>query len=379
MGQITEHLKAILTSLIACHSLTPEDAGCQDLMLDFLQKLGFRCQKFNCPPVANFYAEYGEGDTLLMFAGHTDVVPIGEPSLWHADPFTLTVKDDLVYGRGVADMKGSLAAMLVAAQRWVEQHPNGGRLGFLITSGEEGDDYACGTPYVMDQLLQQGKKIDFCIVGEPSSTRYVGDMIKIGRRGSLSGKLHFQGKQGHVAYPHLAKNPIHMAAPALAELSHMIWDHGSDHFPPTSLQITHVHAGGQAGNIIPQDLHVHFNIRFSPTHTAEDLKTQILACFARHHLEPSIEWTLSGNPFLTQTGKLLEVCQSVISKHTLQSPECSTSGGTSDGRFIAPYGIEVVELGPSNQTIHQINESVALGDLVILTDMYYDIISALLR
>lgn len=379
MGQIAEHITAILEPLIACPSITPEDAGCQALMLDFLQKLGFRCQIFNCPPVANFYAEYGDGDTLLVFAGHTDVVPIGELSLWHTDPFTLTLKDDQVYGRGVSDMKGSLAAMLVAAQRWVAQPPNCGRLGFLITSGEEGDDYACGTPYVMEQLYKQGNKIDFCIVGEPSSTRYVGDMIKIGRRGSLSGKLQLQGKQGHVAYPHLAKNPIHMAAPALAELSTIIWDQGSEHFPPTSLQITHVHAGGQAGNIIPQDLHVHFNIRFSPTHTAENLKTQIMACFARHHLEPNIEWTLSGNPFLTQTGKLLETCQNVIRKHTLQSPECSTSGGTSDGRFIAPYGVEVVELGPSNQTIHQINESVALGDLVILSDMYYDIISALLR
>ena len=322
MGQIAEHITAILEPLIACPSLTPEDAGCQALMLDFLKKLGFRCQIFNCPPVANFYAEYGDGDTLLVFAGHTDVVSIGEPSLWKTDPFTLTLKDDHVYGRGVADMKGSLAAMLVAAQRWVAQHPNFGRLGFLITSGEEGDDYACGTPYVMEQLYKQGNKIDFCIVGEPSS---------------------------------------------------------SEHFPPTSLQITHVHAGGEAGNIIPQDLHVHFNIRFSPTHTAENLKTQIMACFARHHLEPNIEWTLSGNPFLTQTGKLLETCQNVIRNHTLQSPECSTSGGTSDGRFIAPYGVEVVELGPSNQTIHQINESVALGDLVILSDMYYDIISALLR
>ncbi len=379
MGQIAEHITAILESMIACPSLTPEDAGCQALMLDFLQKLGFRCQIFNCPPVANFYAEYGEGDTLLVFAGHTDVVPIGEPSLWHANPFTLTLKDDYVYGRGVADMKGSLAAMLVTAQRWVEQHTNCGRLGFLITSGEEGDDYACGTPYVMERLYKQGNKIDFCIVGEPSSTRYVGDMIKIGRRGSLSGKLQLQGKQGHVAYPHLAKNPIHMAAPALAELSTIIWDQGSEHFPPTSLQITHVHAGGQAGNIIPQDLHVHFNVRFSPNHTAENLKKQIMDCFARHQLEPTIEWTLSGNPFLTRTGKLLEACQNVIRKHTMQTPECSTSGGTSDGRFIAPYGVEVVELGPSNQTIHQINESVALGDLVILANLYYDIACALLK
>lgn len=378
MGQSAKLITAILQQLIACPSVSPDDEGCQAVMLDFLQRLGFRCQQFDCPPVTNFYAEYGEGNSLFMFAGHTDVVPTGDRALWRTDPFVLSLDDGMLYGRGVADMKGSLAAMLIATQRWVEQHPNGGRLGLLITSGEEGDDYACGTPYVMQQLHEKGTLANFCIVGEPSSTRQIGDVIKIGRRGSLTGKLELHGKQGHVAYPHLAKNPIHMIAPALAELSAMVWDQGTEHFPPTSLQITHVQSGGQATNVIPQNLHLYFNIRFSPVHTAEEIKTKILACFERHHLQPTIEWTLSGNPFLTKTGKLLEACQTVIQRHTQQAPECSTSGGTSDGRFIAPYGVEVVELGPVNQTIHQINEAVSLDDLVILSDMYYDILCELI-
>ncbi|MGV3740601.1 MAG: succinyl-diaminopimelate desuccinylase [Gammaproteobacteria bacterium] len=369
---------AILQKLIAFPSLTPSDAGCQKYMIDFLQNLGFICQRFDSGPVANFYAEYGEGDSLFVFAGHTDVVPVGDQSLWHSNPFELTQKEGQLYGRGVADMKGSLAAMLITAQRWVTESSKRGKLGFLITSGEEGDDYACGTPYVMQQLQNQGKKIDFCIVGEPSSTQRVGDMIKIGRRGSLTGKLRLQGKQGHVAYPHLAKNPIHMAAPVLAELSAKVWDQGSEHFPPTSLQITHIHSGGEASNIIPQELKMHFNFRFSPVHTAEQLQTQIMNCFTNHQLEPDIEWTLSGNPFLTRTGKLLETCQQIIRQHTQQDPECSTSGGTSDGRFIAPYGVEVIELGPVNKTIHQINESVALADLVMLSEMYYDIVNEIL-
>lgn len=376
---MTAHsIQTLLQQLVACRSITPEDAGCQQFMMDFLSQLGFRCQPLNYPPVSNFYAEYGEGEHLFVFAGHTDVVPVGEATLWHTDPFNLVLQDGFFYGRGVADMKGSLTAMMVAVQRFVNQHPNSGRIGFLITSGEEGDDYAFGTPYVMQELAAQGTRIDYCIVGEPSSTQTVGDMIKIGRRGSLTGKLHLQGKQGHVAYPHLAKNPIHLLAPALAELGTTIWDQGSEHFPPTSFQMTHIQAGGQATNIIPQDVHMHFNFRFSPAHTAESLQALVMTCFARHQLHPQIEWTLSGNPFLTQTGRLLEVCQQVIRTQTQHAPECSTSGGTSDGRFIAPYGIEVIELGPSNQTIHQINESVALADLVILSDMYYDILQKLL-
>ncbi|PJD93536.1 MAG: succinyl-diaminopimelate desuccinylase [Legionella sp.] len=378
MNSNTEALQTLLKALVACPSITPEDAGCQTILLEFLQRLGFKCQTFNHPPVANFYAEYGEGDTLLMFAGHTDVVPVGESTLWNTNPFELTLKDGMLYGRGVADMKGSLAAMMLAAQRWVSQHPQQGRLGFLITSGEEGDHYDMGTPFVMAQLQTLGIQPHFCVVGEPSSTEHVGDVMKVGRRGSLNGKLHLQGKQGHVAYPHLAKNPIHMIAPVLAELSALVWDEGSEHFPPTSFQITHIQAGGQANNIIPQDIHVHFNIRYSTQHTAESLQTIIMDCMTRHHVQPAIEWILSGKPFLTQTGRLLDACQKVIQQHTHRTPECSTSGGTSDGRFIAPYGVEVVELGPVNKTIHQINEAVALDDLVILTDLYYNIIESLL-
>ncbi len=378
MNSITEGLQTLLKALVALPSITPEDAGCQTILMDFLNHLGFKCQTFNQPPVANFYAEYGQGDTLLIFAGHTDVVPAGDLNAWKTDPFELTLQDGMLYGRGVADMKGSLAAMLLAAQRWVEHHPQSGRLGFLITSGEEGEHYDLGTPFVMAQLEKQGIRPNFCVVGEPSSTEHVGDVIKVGRRGSLSGKLRLQGKQGHVAYPHLAKNPIHMIAPVLAELSTMIWDQGSDHFPPTSFQITHIQAGGQANNIIPQDIHVHFNLRYSTQHTAESLQTLIMACMTRHQVHPHIDWTLSGKPFLTQTGRLLETCQTVIQTHTQRSPECSTSGGTSDGRFIAPYGVEVIELGPVNQTIHQVNEAVALQDLVILTELYFNIIEKLL-
>lgn len=348
-------------------------------MIDFLKPLGFRCQRFDNPPVANFYAEYGEGGSLLIFAGHTDVVPEGDRKAWQYDPFDLTEIDGMLYGRGVADMKGSLAAMLIAAQQWVTntKHTNG-RLGFLITSGEEGDDYNLGTPYVMTQLHKQGVKANYCIVGEPSSSKRVGDVIKIGRRGSLTGKLQLQGKQGHVAYPHLAQNPIHKIAPALAELSNITWDQGNAHFPPTSLQITHIHSGGQANNIIPQDITVHFNIRYSTEHTAESLQQIIEDCFAKHQLQPTIQWTLNGRPFLTDKGRLLVACEKVILNHTLLAPELSTSGGTSDGRFIAPYGVEVVELGPVNQTIHQINECVAHEDLKILSDLYYGIILELL-
>ncbi|MCR9192650.1 MAG: succinyl-diaminopimelate desuccinylase [Gammaproteobacteria bacterium] len=376
---LSEDITNLLKQLVACQSITPKDADCQAIMIAFLKNLGFHCQQYDNPPVSNFYAEYGQGETLLLLAGHTDVVPAGDLSLWDTDPFELVAKDDILYGRGVADMKGSLAAMLLAAQRWVTEHPDTGRLGFLITSGEEGNDFALGTPYLMSQLQARHIQADFCIVGEPSSNETVGDVIKIGRRGSLHGSLRLQGKQGHVAYPHLADNPIHKLAPAMAELSTMVWDQGSKEFPPTSFQITHIHAGGEATNIIPQDIQMHFNLRFSTEHTVEHLQQLILDCLKRHHLKPEIEWTISGHPFLTNPGRLRTACQNIIHSRTQQTPECSTSGGTSDGRFIAPHGVEVVELGPVNQTIHQVNEAVALADLVILTDLYYGIIQELLR
>ncbi len=373
------NIRDILAHLISYPSITPHDAGCQDYMINMLETFGFTCQRFNHAPVSNFFAQLGTTAPLLMFAGHTDVVPVGCRSKWHTDPFKLEEKNGLLYGRGVADMKGSLACMLVCAQRFVTENPQfKGSLGFLITSGEEGDEYDLGTPYVMTQLQHQGIHPDVCIVGEPSSTTRVGDVLKIGRRGSLSAKLTLQGKQGHVAYPHLAENPIHRISPALTELTSTRWDEGNAHFPPTTLQITHIHSGGEANNIIPGDLTIHFNIRYSTEQTSAGLKERIHACFAQHGLTPSIEWRLSGEPFLTAKGKLVESCVHAIQQHAGLTPELSTSGGTSDGRFIAPFGIEVVELGPVNATIHQVNEAVSLADLELLTNMYYSICMSIL-
>ena len=372
-------IQDVLTKLISYPSITPHDAGCQNHMIQMLENLGFQCQRFDNSPVANFYASIGSGKPCLVFAGHTDVVPVGEQSKWLSDPFCLQEKNGLLYGRGAADMKGSLASMLVAAERFVKTQPDfKGSLGFLITSGEEGDEYHLGTPFVMAKLKEQGIHPDFCIVGEPSSSKHAGDVIKIGRRGSLSAKLTLHGKQGHVAYPHLAQNPIHLITPALTELTSIQWDNGNEHFPPTTLQITHVHAGGQANNIIPGELTLDFNIRYSTEQSASTLKTQVEACFTKHGLNPSIDWRLSGEPFLTSKGQLLTSCIHAIELHTGKAPELSTSGGTSDGRFIAPYGVEVVELGPVNATIHQVNECVALTDLEALVEMYFTICADLL-
>lgn len=367
-----ESIKQHLHELVSLQSITPRDAGCQDYMIDFFKQHGFMCRRFNKSPVANFFARIGTSAPLLVFAGHTDVVPVGDKSGWHTNPFELTEIDGICYGRGVADMKGSLAAMMNMAARFSKAHPNfHGSLGFLITSGEEGDEFDKGTPYVMSELQKQGINIDYCVVGEPSSSTQVGDIIKIGRRGSLTGKLKLNGIQGHVAYPHLAKNPVHMISPALAELAATSWDEGNAYFPPTTFQITHIHAGGEANNIIPGELSLHFNFRFSTEQTSESLQKQVLACFHRHDLNPSIEWRLSGEPFLTSKGVLLEACIAAIDSLTKQKPTLSTSGGTSDGRFIAPYGVEVVELGPVNASIHQVNECVALADLEMLADIYY--------
>ncbi len=373
-------IREILTQLISHPSITPHDAGCQEYMIRMLEKMGFHCQRLDNPPVSNFYARIGTGSPCLVFAGHTDVVPVGDQTKWLTDPFCLEEKNGVLYGRGVADMKGSLACMVVAAERFIASHPDfKGSLGFLITSGEEGDDYDLGTPYVMAQLHEQGIHPDFCIVGEPSSSKHVGDVIKIGRRGSLNAKLTLHGKQGHVAYPHLAENPIHTLAPALTQLATTLWDEGNAHFPPTSLQITHIHSGGQANNIIPGDLTLHFNIRYSTEQTADLLMQQVDACFTSHALSPTIEWRLSGEPFLTAQGDLLATCVTAIQKHTGHPPELSTSGGTSDGRFIAPFGVEVVELGPVNATIHQVNESVSEADLERLAKMYYTVCVRLLQ
>ncbi|WP_115701044.1 succinyl-diaminopimelate desuccinylase [Legionella sainthelensi] len=367
-----EALQKILDTLIGFPSITPEDAGCQEFMIQFLEEVGFTCQRMNQGPVSNFFASYGDTGPLLVFAGHTDVVPIGEISKWFTDPFVLENRDGLLYGRGVADMKGSLACMLLMAQRFIKTYPQfHGRLGFLITSAEEGEDYDMGTPYVMQLLASQGIHIDYCVVGEPSSTHSVGDVIKIGRRGSLSAKINVHGKQGHVAYPHLADNPIHKMSPVLNKLTTTVWDQGNTHFPPTTMQITHMHSGGHAANIIPGELVLHLNFRYSTEQTHHALKEKVVSAFQEFNLNPVIEWRLSGEPFLTAHGTLIENCKEAIIELTGNSPELSTSGGTSDGRFIAPYGVEVIELGPVNATIHQVNECISLNQLEELETLYF--------
>ncbi|WP_133128234.1 succinyl-diaminopimelate desuccinylase [Legionella nagasakiensis] len=372
-------IQELLASLVHYPSVSPQDEGCQGFMIRYLQAAGFHCQKFDNSPVANFFAVIGNSGPLLMFAGHTDVVPCGNPAKWLHDPFVLHQRDGFLYGRGTADMKGSLACMLIAASRFVKAHPTfSGRLAFLITSGEEGDYFDLGTPYVMSQLQQQGIHPNYCIVGEPSSSKQIGDVIKIGRRGSLTAKVTLHGKQGHVAYPHLAENPIHRLSPVLTELVSTEWDKGNDFFPPTSLQVTHIQSGGQASNIIPGELILQFNFRYSTEQNADTLKQAVEACFKHYSIQPSIEWRLNGEPFLTSQGRLLETCIKAIRSRTGQEPELSTSGGTSDGRFISPYGVEVIELGPVNKTIHQINENVALADLTTLSEIYYLICKELL-
>jgi succinyl-diaminopimelate desuccinylase len=373
------NLQELLAQLVSFPSITPEDSGCQEFMIQFLEQLGFTCHRMNHGPVSNFFASLGSTGPLLVFAGHTDVVPVGDATKWLTNPFVLENKSEILYGRGVADMKGSLACMLLMAQRFVNQYPSfTGRLGFLITSGEEGDDYDMGTPYVMQLLQKQGIHIDYCIVGEPSSTYKVGDVIKVGRRGSLSAKINLHGKQGHVAYPHLAENPIHTISPALTKLTATLWDHGNEYFPPTSMQITYIHSGGDAPNVIPGKLIVHLNFRYSTEQTQDSLKKRVVATFQEHDLNPHIEWRLSGEPFLTATGTLLNTCIEVITEQMGNTPELSTSGGTSDGRFIAPYDVEVIELGPINATIHQVNECIALNELQQLEILYFSICEKLL-
>lgn len=374
-----EKLKTILSELVGFPSVTPEDAGCQEYMIGKLEALGFTCQRFDNAPASNFFARIGTKEPLLIFAGHTDVVPVGDENKWVTSPFSLHQKGDLLFGRGVADMKGSLACMLLMAERFVEiQKEFKGSLGFLITSAEEGEDFDKGTPYVMAKIHELQIHPSYCIVGEPSSSHHVGDVIKVGRRGSLTGVLSLHGKQGHVAYPQLAINPIHAIAPALLELTNTVWDEGNTFFPPTSFQITSIHSDGGADNIIPGDVLAHFNFRFSTEQTEDTLKHGVLNIFGKYNLQPNITWRLNGNPFLTSQGNLITQCKNSIFTHTGKLPECTTNGGTSDGRFIAPYGVEVIELGPVNATIHQVNECVSLSDLVMLATIYLDIATALL-
>ncbi|RVU30047.1 MULTISPECIES: succinyl-diaminopimelate desuccinylase [Neptunomonas] len=364
--------------LISRPSVTPEDAGCQEMMIERLTAMGFTIERLPFEEVTNFWARRGTEGPLFCFAGHTDVVPTGPVERWSHPPFEPVIQDGYLCGRGAADMKGSIAAFMTALERFIDHHPDhNGSIALLITSDEEGP-FINGTTRVIDHLEARNEKIDWCIVGEPSSTAKVGDIIKNGRRGSLSGKLHVNGIQGHVAYPHLVRNPIHEAAPALAELAAKEWDKGNDFFPPTSFQISNIHAGTGATNVVPGQIEVDFNFRFSTESTAEGLKAQVQTILEQHNLDWSIEWTLSGNPFLTAEGELVNAAQQAIKAITGYDTELSTSGGTSDGRFIAPTGAQVVELGPVNATIHKVDERVSVKDLDTLSDMYENIMARLL-
>ena len=369
---------AVTKDLINRRSVTPEDAGCQDMMKDWLAELGFNNETMVFEDTTNLGSRRGNDGPVFCFAGHTDVVPSGPESAWKTPPFSATEIDGVLYGRGAADMKGSLAAMLTATRQFVNDYPDHhGSIAFLITSDEEGP-FINGTTRVIDTLEARNEKIKWCIVGEPSSTDTVGDVVKNGRRGSLTGDLIVKGIQGHVAYPHLAKNPVHDASPALAELANAHWDNGNDFFPPTSFQISNIHAGTGAGNVIPGELHVCFNFRFSTEVTDRELIKRVEAILARHNLDYEIKWTFNGQPFLTDKGDLVEAAQKAISSEMDFDTELSTAGGTSDGRFIAPTGAQVVELGPVNASIHKIDEHVRIQDLYHLERIYYRIMEHLL-
>jgi succinyl-diaminopimelate desuccinylase len=367
---------SLLEQLIACRSLTPHDAGCQALMARRLQALGFHCETLEFGPaqgrVTNLWAVRAgaEPGPTLAFAGHTDVVPTGPLEQWRSDPFVPTHHDGQLYGRGAADMKASLAAMVVAVEEFVTAHPrHRGRIAFLITSDEEGPSVD-GTVKVCEWLSARREPLDACVVGEPTSLHRLGDMIKNGRRGSLSGRLVVEGVQGHIAYPHLAKNPIHLAMPALAELAAMTWDHGNDYFPATSWQMSNLHAGTGAGNVIPGELVVDFNFRYSTEATQGSLQQRVHAVLDRHGLTYRLAWTLGGLPFLTRPGPLIDALRSAITDTTGLQTELSTTGGTSDGRFLAQICPQVVEFGPLNASIHKIDEHTAVADLGPLKTVY---------
>jgi succinyl-diaminopimelate desuccinylase len=373
-----EKTLALSCELISRPSVTPEDAGCQQLMMERLSAIGFHCTALRFGDVENFWAERGDSGPILVFAGHTDVVPTGPLDQWRSPPFEPTVIDGVLYGRGAADMKGSLAAMLVACEEFVAAHPDhNGRIGFLITSDEEGEAVN-GTVRVIQYLQEQGKPIDWCLVGEPSSTAALGDVIKNGRRGSLGAVLTVRGTQGHIAYPHLADNPIHRALPALHALTAEVWDQGNEFFPPTSMQVSNINGGTGATNVIPGTLQVQFNFRFSTEVTEAGLRQRTEAILDAHGLDYELRWSLSGQPFLTASGALVDATVASINAVTGLTPELSTAGGTSDGRFIAPTGAQVVEVGPVNATIHKLNEEVLAEDLPKLAAIYRGILERLL-
>jgi succinyl-diaminopimelate desuccinylase len=364
--------------LVRRPSLCPDDQGCLDIIGARLAALGFRNERLPYPPVDNLWATRGSGRPVLCFAGHTDVVSTGPREAWHSDPFEPVIRDGLLFGRGAADMKSGLAAMVTAAERFVARHPDHpGTLALLLTSDEEGAALD-GTRRVMRVLESRGAKIDWCVVGEPTSHERLGDTIKIGRRGSLSGLLTVHGVQGHIAYPHLADNPVHAFAPALAELVTRRWDEGNAYFQPTSFQVANIAAGTGAPNVIPGELKVRFNLRFSTEQTVESLQRAVFGIFDRHHVKYSIDWIIAGEPFLTEPGVLTEAVAAAVHEVTGHRPAFSTTGGTSDGRFIAPTGAQVVELGVGNATIHKVNECARVTDIEQLSVAYERVMERLI-
>ncbi len=365
-------------NLIRQPSVTPDDAGCQDLIADALQPAGFKAEFLTYGEVRNVWLRRGQVDPLLVFAGHTDVVPTGPIEQWHYPPFSATVQDGILHGRGAADMKGSLAAMVTACQQFVVDHPNHrGSIALLITSDEEGPANN-GTVKVVEKLCDREEIIDWCVVGEPTSREQTGDVIKNGRRGSLGGKLTIQGVQGHVAYPHLADNPIHRAADIVTRLAAQTWDEGNEFFPPTTFQVSNLNSGTGASNVIPAQAELDFNLRYSPESSIESIKERVNALCQQVWTDYEIDWSRPNLPFQTQPGELVDAASAAIYAVTGLTTDLSTEGGTSDGRFIAPTGAQVIELGPVNRTIHQINEQVAVADLETLAIIYQKILENLL-
>ncbi|AIC13291.1 succinyl-diaminopimelate desuccinylase [Xylella fastidiosa subsp. morus] len=364
--------------LISRPSMTPDDAGCQEMIAKRLERAGFICEHLRYAAVSNLWATHGRGAPVLVLLGHTDVVPPGPVEAWTSDPFMPDMRNGILYGRGAADMKGSVAAFVIAAERFLAAYPqHPGTLVILLTSDEEGQAID-GVRKVAETLRQRGQRIDWCLTGEPSSSKRLGDLLRVGRRGSLSATLHVKGVQGHVAYPHQARNPIHLAVPALAALTARHWDDGYESFPSTSLQISNIHAGTGANNVIPGALEVAFNLRYNPHWSAPRLESEIVALLDQHGLDYTLHWHRSGEPFYTPEGKLRRIAREVLERFSGAPPEESTGGGTSDARFIAPLGAQCIEVGPVNASIHQVDEHVCLADLEALPDLYQLLIERLL-
>jgi succinyl-diaminopimelate desuccinylase len=369
---------ALTQDLIARASVTPVDAGCQDVLMRRLAACGFAVEPLRYGNVENFWAKRGSHGPVLCFAGHTDVVPTGPLEEWYSDPFAPTIRDGVLFGRGAADMKSGLAAMVTATEEFVGRYPaHQGSIAYLITSDEEGPSVD-GTKKVVETLSARGERIDWCVVGEPSSEHLLGDTIKIGRRGSLSGRLMVHGVQGHIAYPQLAENPVHALAPALAELVSRQWDEGNAHFQPTSFQVSNLNAGTGAPNVIPSELKARFNLRYAPVQTLAGLKDTVEGILRKHQVRYTLDWHLSGEPFYTPPGALSAAAQAAVREVTGRTAQLTTGGGTSDGRFIAPMGAQVIELGVINASIHKVNESVNLADIDALHQMYFGVLRNLL-